>query len=511
MFSGVSLRVLLAPALLFAAAFSGQAAHSADFIPGGDETLDCKLTLQGTITSGDADRFVEAIRTHVLAEPWQSTFEGSAPRRICLDSPGGSLAEAIRMADVLLGRRSEEADSPEYFHIRSIGTVVPADATCHSGCAVLFMAGGRETETEVGRVPNRILHARGSLGFHAPGIRVGDGQYSKESVDAAFRVAVLSMRSLSDRQAEMTFPPSLMARMIGTPHDEMYVLTRLGEAAQWMIDIAGLPMVETPGKGNFMNACFATEPGLVPSIRYTQNWIKGHDRREDGERFEQQQSEHARVGGHRWSEELNKLRLSVLEDASSRMDDGTTLANFTFRSEREDEDYGLKCKAWYFGDATLRPFEKTGRRLHVSFERGSEMSVGPAFFFPPEAEFAALAARFDGQEVLASDTVVQEELRRADTRCYVFDGAGRKIDDEPCSAVETRRERADGALDYTTVFTWPAGSRTVLGSGLDGHRLNGAEFRPTHPYPQGMDSEDQRCLTSEATGNTFCYDKAVLR
>lgn len=509
MFSGVSLRVLLAPALLFAAAFSGQAAHSADFIPGGDETLDCKLTLQGTITSGDADRFVEAIRTHVLAEPVQDTGEGPAPRRICLDSPGGSLAEAIRMADVLLGRRSE-ADYSEFFHMRSIGTVVPADATCHSACAVLFMAGGRETETVGGRVPNRILHARGSLGFHAPGIRVGDGQYSKESVDAAFRVAVLSMRSLSDRQAEMTFPPSLMARMIGTPHDEMYVLTRLGEAAQWMIDIAGLPMIETPGKGNFMNACLATEPGLVPSIRYWENWVKGHDRREDGERADMP-DDAPRVGGHLQGGTLTKLHLSVLEDMSSRMDDGTLLANFTFRSEREVEEDSLRCEAMYYGDATLRPFEETGRRLNVSFARGSDMSVAPAFFFPPEAEFAALAARFAGQEVLASDTVLQEELRRADTRCYVFDGAGRKIDDEPCSAVETRRERADGALDYTTVFTWPAGSRTVLGSGLDGHRLNGAEFRPTHPYPQGMDYGDQDCLTSEATGNTFCYDKAVLR
>src|SRR6056297_797478 len=147
------LRILSVTATL-GAALPGTTGSAAEFVPGGDDTLNCELTLRGNIVPGDADRFLEALRTHVLARPEQVSGQ-PAPRRICLESPGGSLSEAIRMADVLLGKRSD-AQGGERNRIRNLGTVVPAGATCHSACAVLFMAGGHQTESVGGRIPSRI-------------------------------------------------------------------------------------------------------------------------------------------------------------------------------------------------------------------------------------------------------------------------------------------------------------------------------------------------------------------
>ncbi len=78
--------------------------------------------------------------------------ESSSADTICLNSPGGSVLEGVKLA--------------KQFYKQGVGTVIPAGAECHSMCAILFMMGIAQGP-EVSFV-NRKLHVTGTLGFHRP-------------------------------------------------------------------------------------------------------------------------------------------------------------------------------------------------------------------------------------------------------------------------------------------------------------------------------------------------------
>lgn len=485
---------------IFAACGGG--AQAAEFHGGGDTALNCKMTVRGPIEPGDADAFLDALRRHVLPESGTyddlSVIMDNRHRRICLDSPGGSLNEAIRMVDILLGRHGT---ADEKRHLDRIGTVIPAGARCLSACAVLFMAGGANHENVGGRTPDRILHARGQLGFHAPALRVPDGQYSRDSVDKAFRTAILSMNSISERQEDISFPPTLLARMIATPPDQMFHVTRLGEAAQWMIDIAGLPRIEPMTKGNFLNACLAAQPGLLPTVRYWENWIDGHDRRHNKEAGAGRLGDHAefvRQQRRRWQ----PGRLSEQTHSSDN------LVTYSFRSETELEESSLQCRAEFYGELAGAPFSSGERRYWVEFERGSEMAFEHAFLYPPQLAFSGLAQRLEGQASVPADAVVFETGLQAQSRCLVFDRFGRQTDSDPCQAEVTHMLRADGQARYQTVFTWPSGARTFLSNDFRGDTLNGKPFSAVWDHPGDLDSDSYQCLKSQESGNTFCFERS---
>lgn len=87
---------------------------------GGDRT--CRLTFSGQITTGDAEALARLVPAIDPATS-QSTYD----TWLCLDSPGGSLAEALRMGQVL--------------RAGGMGTRILAGRECLSACAILFMSG----------------------------------------------------------------------------------------------------------------------------------------------------------------------------------------------------------------------------------------------------------------------------------------------------------------------------------------------------------------------------------
>jgi hypothetical protein len=91
--------------------------HSASVISIGNA-----LFVQGPIRSGDFDRFSEALRLH-------------GPKTVFLSSPGGSVAEALKTAELIRSR--------------GLATHVPRGATCASAC-VLLLAGGLVRTAEEG-------------------------------------------------------------------------------------------------------------------------------------------------------------------------------------------------------------------------------------------------------------------------------------------------------------------------------------------------------------------------
>lgn len=135
-------------------------------------------------------------------------------RRLCLNSPGGSLSEVL--------------DVVEEF---SFSTRVRTGEECSSACAILFMFGLSPGANSL--FPDRILEPGAKLGFHSPFIT--SGQASKVGSTDAFRVAIQISKLLADRSYTTitvdgpAVPPELLALVLGTPADQMRYIDRLGE------------------------------------------------------------------------------------------------------------------------------------------------------------------------------------------------------------------------------------------------------------------------------------------
>jgi len=267
-------------------------ASAATFRLGGDESLDCRMTIEGEIVEGDAERFRQMLSDYVLSRLPADISDGNEVYgametvRICLDSPGGSISEAIEMADTLaFGYRVHEdigPRMPEYWlsslFVWRVGTAVPAGARCESACAILFMAGGDFLDLSVssnGRDPNRLLHVDGRLGFHAPSLVVPDGDYTEETVSQAFNLAVDAVQAIAARMDRYRISPTLFERLVSTPPSDMFYVDTVGEAASWHIGLAGAPLIEDPSEGNIDWVCrnmrvHATAGPLLED-RYTQD------------------------------------------------------------------------------------------------------------------------------------------------------------------------------------------------------------------------------------------------
>jgi hypothetical protein len=140
----------------------------------------CRLTLSGTIIEADVQKFKSAID----ADGFFTNGKGQDPNRdpgatLCLNSPGGSYAAAVDIADII--------DS------NGVTTVIDKDMSCLSACALLFMAGFSFGYEDPGRI-SRWLHVGGHLAFHAPFIELPPGRsYDTATVEASYNAAIVAI------------------------------------------------------------------------------------------------------------------------------------------------------------------------------------------------------------------------------------------------------------------------------------------------------------------------------
>ncbi len=172
----------------------------------------CGMRLSGTIETGDLDRF-----------PLENA------RVLCLDSPGGNLAEALRIA--------------EYLQEQRIGTQLTEAAVCLSSCAVIFMAGTSVADDDY-TFPLRIMHPTAQLGFHAPRLVPREGEYSAENVERAYTLALATLSGiiqiLGQQRSDIVPPrvkPSLIARILDTPSDRIELVDTVDKAGRWGITV----------------------------------------------------------------------------------------------------------------------------------------------------------------------------------------------------------------------------------------------------------------------------------
>lgn len=180
----------------------------------------CSLTLTGPIVPGDADRL-----RGLLEQKFPLEHDDFNPS-LCLDSPGGSLDEGVKIAEVLGGHFT--------------ATIVPAGAECLSACAVAFMGGTFGWYEYIFNM--RIIHPDARLGFHAPALDIAEGNYTGESVKRAFDVAVDAIARIAGDMDKThitgtinRFPRSLLAAMLVHRGEDFLWIDTVEKAGAWDI------------------------------------------------------------------------------------------------------------------------------------------------------------------------------------------------------------------------------------------------------------------------------------
>lgn len=177
------------------------------------------------VRDGDSMAIVEALRAFEA----KAEAEGSKPAEgkfyaLCLDSGGGDLDEAMKIAALFKGWMM----------------VVEDGAECISACSVIFMSAAARDRVSgySDKSPGRFLHYNGLLGFHSPSLNFPASKaagftplQSAKRAEKAYADALASMRSVAfpsrlgaPEESKSKNPPKVpagvsMADFILTPLD----------------------------------------------------------------------------------------------------------------------------------------------------------------------------------------------------------------------------------------------------------------------------------------------------
>ncbi len=196
----------------------------------------CDYEFRGQFAPGDARR-VSSIR---------GGYDGVT---LCLNSPGGSVAEGLAVF--------------EEVRQRNIKTRVPAGWECLSTCALVFMAGSIETGVGVPQTFGaRQLDPGGRLGFHAPGLVVQRGNFDPDHLAQAFSVAIgaaatLYRASLLEEGGWRSFNEFIYSRILETPFTDMYRVNTVASAALAEMDLGPTRLPNRIGPAQIANICDA--------------------------------------------------------------------------------------------------------------------------------------------------------------------------------------------------------------------------------------------------------------
>ncbi len=425
-----------------------------------DPYMHCFVRLSGVIEKGDADRLKALlIRIYGSANAYDPLYSDEYHgQRLCLDSQGGSFAEAIRIADLISGK---------------LGTAIPRDATCLSACSVIFMAGSVSTESDAGLVANRKLHAGGKLGFHAPSLVVPGGSYTEEQVNIAYKIAVRGIGDLLERSGDMKVSHTLVSKMLQTPPEDFFYIDTVHKAGRWLIPVVGTyhPAEITPlAVSNACNSFY--------------NW-EGDRISTNGFGFDPEPTD-------RWGWEVQVTRTS----------DGVEA-----RQEGYGQEGALSCNIRLEADVTaateVGAYSYFGSFGNIRIgQDGLGFDASPALFFDPRTKLADLVRPSD-QQIATRDVAELSPIDRssAQTTCYVFRGQD-KLDEDPCTRLTTRKISSTLHEYQLDEFVWPSGAKTVIEDTVNGDRINGLEAKLLFTDKPVSNS---RCYLNTSSGNTFCF------
>ncbi|MGJ5175822.1 hypothetical protein ACQR16_17805 [Bradyrhizobium oligotrophicum] len=143
-----------------------------------------RLYATGTITPGSARAFADEVDRH-----------GEYIKTVVLNSPGGSVADALAMGRLIRARK--------------FATEIEAGKTCVSSCPLMF-AGGLE----------RRAGERATIGVHqVAAVRSANAARSDNDMSLAQNVSARCQRYLSDMGIDL----KVWVHAMETPHDQLFI------------------------------------------------------------------------------------------------------------------------------------------------------------------------------------------------------------------------------------------------------------------------------------------------
>ena len=173
------------------------------------------ILLSGEIAEGDADTLRAAIKT--------ANDAGKLVSGIRLNSPGGNILEALKLADAV--------------RFAKVATNVAGNATCASACFLVYAAGA-----------TKFANFTAQVGVHGASDKQGE-----ETV--ASGAATVSMARAAK---ELGVPAAIIGRMVVTPPNEMVWLT-----PQDLLSM-GTTMVGKPAQTISPTATATADPASLP-------------------------------------------------------------------------------------------------------------------------------------------------------------------------------------------------------------------------------------------------------
>lgn len=414
----------------------------------------CKVKIRGPILKGDLKVFKEL--ANAVFDDFGS--ESTASHMVCLDSPGGSFVEGIKIA--------------RYFYETGVGTVIDDGAICLSSCATIFMMGKAEGD-EVSFI-NRKLHIRGTLGFHRPKLSIPTDTSAKVDISEVLAVYNIAADTLSDfvQLANSTSPWStkpmvkadLIERMFATTGEGMFFIDTVEKAYRWDIDIFG--MVDE-GFSHASKAYYACE-----NVLQLENNL-----------FEENLN-YVRENLQNWGKNLvtsitpngKTTEYAIFSNKAGYVSAGCVLvvnddgAMFCGHDENSGVQIGV-CSLRDDGDVS--PYDLYTFRPLPNF-------IG----WPPKEKLTNLATEFRDKPTLLT--------------CKVYSSTGTLLDEEQCSSEVQVNAGNDGTVESVYHFTWPSGNKTALTVNDDRVWINGNPAE-SDPGIRGI------CFRNLSSRNSFCY------
>ena len=458
----------------------------AEIIQEKNTIMGCHFRIEGEIKRGDGARieaFVRNFDYSVFYTGEYSRFSTKSGvshfKRICLNSPGGPLSEAIVIAKAIFGKW---------------GTAVSANTTCESACSLIFMAGSFLPEDDRGIIADRVLHPLGRLGFHAPKLTIEEGNYSADTVSKAYNIALQGIWQIYDISGFIKFPPSLIGEMIATPPYDMLYVESVGQAARWQITIAPVVHARELTKLAVINACNNHYLYLSEIISLNGYYTRSHETRYDISEVNIKNSDYGKIA---------------------------ILGGF-------GQEAAGECKLNYYDitdDNRQIPTMSVG---WVSIDNGIGIDINSGVLFGPSTKITSLARQND--LTLENIDVYErsKDIRISTGRCYVFSDRS-IIDNDPCTEVKEIRYQKVGKVKSS--FIWPSGAKTILESKLPesyDYKINGiktkSEFIGTYTrkhkfyglFKKRAEQEniadwESNCWINPSTLNRFCFQKYFLQ
>ncbi len=199
------------------------------------EIPSCDFLFTGIVEDGDAEKIASII---------SPLAEGVT---LCLDSPGGSYLEGIRMFYAIWRKDSIE-------------TLVRNGSSCISACALAFQGGSRLVGTGAIRAKFAFIEPGARLGFHAPTLVLPDNNlYSSETVRAAYDKAIRSasllfQMSRLEEHAARGMSDFLYTNTLATPPEAIFEIDTIGKASLAKVGVRNVPMPEITWRG-IRNVC----------------------------------------------------------------------------------------------------------------------------------------------------------------------------------------------------------------------------------------------------------------